>query len=218
MKRRAHIHTKKCSCGTLNQINAKYCQECGKKLGTETSALKVLGIIGILAFLFFGILAGVGMMMAPASTYDNTTMVEPVTPEEPAAPAPAPVPELTEAEIIQEKYDEIYSIPYVEDMGPAKTPEETLSMNQGDCDDKAVLFADWLCDQGYTDVYIVCLYSSKANYGHAIVEFNGGFYDLTDPVVYNASEEEAMGYYLIGGWETYEKYQYFSGMQQYDPS
>lgn len=185
----------KCKCGTVNSANARYCQGCGRKIKTRNTSIKGISIILLLAFILcFVIPAEYDMLMGQEDTTVDKSIPERY---------------LSESEIIRQKYEEItFNMPYVEDDGPTKTPEETLSLNEGDCDDKAVLFADWLYNRGYKDIYIVFLYSSQSDIGHACLEFNGRLYDLTDSDIYNATEDEAMGLYSLYGWETYEKYQY----------
>lgn len=168
--------------------------------------IKFIGVLLLIAISFSGLFT-----ILAINYLESVENPESVEGNETPPPSTATPVEPSTVTTVKEKYWEILEIPYVLDLGPTKSPSETLSLNQGDCDDKAVLFADWLYQQGYRDIYIVIISGPYVEYAHTFVVFDDGVYDLTDPQIFNCTREEAMDYFSLGGYSEWREYEYYPG-------
>lgn len=176
-------------------------------------------IIGILIVMFISFLGGVYLTSVILNTSNQVSPV--VTSNEPTI-VPTEnntIDNLTEEEnndpspiSIREKYDELVNIPYVADLGPTKSPEELYSTNQGDCSDKSIAFADWLYNQGYTDISIVVIDGPSKSSKHCFVLFQNRIYDLSPPTKYNWTKQSTKEYFEDMGYTSWEENSYYSGM------
>jgi len=77
-------------------------------------------------------------------------------------------------------FERISNMPYVSTPGPHP---ETFWQKGGDCDDRAIVFADYLKSKGAKNVQICCAFEiengSSVKVGHAFVVWNGRVYSPT---------------------------------------
>jgi hypothetical protein len=144
------------------------------------SYVKIFIVLIILGVFLGGLWVGTHIpQQQQVVVINNTPAIE-------ATPVSTPAPVVKKSTLnelspeVQAKFEEIYHMPYVLDLGPTKSVSEFYQLGYGDCDDKSNAFASYLVDQGVTNVNIVHSSGKSSGIGHAYVSWNGYAYDEVD--------------------------------------
>ena len=162
-----------------------------------------------LLFLLFGILFLVFFISLGALQYVTVTQVSTNNSAE-----DIPIQQnVTYKQSVKEKFNEIVAIPYVIDLGPTKSESEVYRRNQGDCDDKSLIFCNFLYKEEYSNIKVVKVDGVSKSCSHVFVLFDNGVYDLCPPKIkYNWTKLEAKDYFERKGYDSWVEYNYYPGM------